>query len=44
MQFKGKSGEFSTLEQITSKNCHVLKETHQGSLTILRPKKMNKNG
>ncbi len=35
MQFKGKSGEFIVLEQITSKNCNVLKEIHEGSLTVL---------
>jgi len=35
MKFKGKSTEFIILEQITSINCHILKETHQGSLTVL---------
>jgi AraC family transcriptional regulator, transcriptional activator of pobA len=35
MQFKGKSGEFIVLEQITSKNCNVLKEILEGSLTVL---------
>lgn len=35
MQFKGKSEEFIILEQITRTNCNVLKETPEGSLTLL---------